>query len=88
MRSHAGFKSLPRVNFYGERKMKDPLNIKVSLYVLMQLPPYCSVVGAEEIKDMDRKKRQALRVFWNEPGQGLRKGNFCIETGEYLGDFF
>lgn len=40
----------------------------------------------DEMGLIDGCQRQALKVRWNEPGQGARKGFFDLETGTYMGD--
>ena len=61
----------------------------IKFSVLKKLPPKCTFLALVRTKDMDNKDRDAILVMWRDSEIGdLRKANFCLETGEYLGEEF
>ena len=60
--------------------------MKIDLKVLAKLPPEHIIIGDEWVEDMDRKRRHTLIVSWYDSRCGGRCANFCIDTGDYIGD--
>jgi len=65
--------------------IKEVLDTKVTLRVLMKLPPGNTILGIEDVTNMRHQKKRALMVMWVDRG-GLRKAHFCVDSGEYLGE--
>jgi len=54
--------------------------MNVPMSTLMKLPTGCTILGNTEVNGV-----QAITVLWQDRS-GLRKSDFAIDGGEYLGD--
>ena len=62
-------------------------NTMIPLSTLRKLPPKNTIIGVEKAKGMDGIEKDSLLVIWTEYGS-VRKANFALSDGEYLGDRF
>jgi hypothetical protein len=65
--------------------MENENDTKVSVKVLRALPSGATIFRAEKIRDMWGDQRTAIVVMWRD-NTGIRKGHFCVETADYLGE--
>lgn len=63
------------------------MNERIRISVVNGLPKGFTIIGVTTIRDMDNHERKALVVSWyDRKCCDVRRANFCIETGEYLGE--
>ena len=62
-------------------------DVKISLTALRSLPSgILRFIRIHKVKDMGGVDRTAMVVMWSCREPGIRVSDFCVDTGEYLGE--